>query len=226
MSLPSLFAFLLGIAFQVQAPLVPAQSVKPSEAKQVVKETAPKGDHEGKALVLPALPHGVYILRIPENGTATVEQVAEVQVVGPTPPTPPPPTPTDLTERAVAIGREAIKVGDPATAKNLAEVFRQVAKLGRDGTVKDPATLQAMTKYATDTLLGPVKAPSWQKTRDVLAIQWSQIPAGSSINEYCKLLEEASTGLDAVDPKKSISPETLKWILEVLLPLLLKIFGL
>lgn len=175
------------------------------------------------AVDVTTLADGDYVLT-KKAGVVTVRPLTLVTPGVPTP-TPTPPAPTVLTDRAKAIQAEAIKVGDPATAKELAEVYRQVAKLAKDGgPVKDAATLQGMVKFATDTLLGPVKAPAWQKTRDVLSIQWARIPPGSPVGDFSTLLEEAASGLDAVDLKKSISPEMLKWIMEVLLPLLLKIF--
>lgn len=179
------------------------------------------------AVDVTTLGDGDYVLT-KRAGVVTVRPLT-LLVPNPTPgptPTPTPIPPSDLTARAKAIHAEAVKVGDPTTAKTLAEVYRTVAKLGEDGTIKDQATLQSAAKFATDTTLGPVKAPAWQKTRDVLAIQWSQVPAGSPVAAYSTLLKEAGSGLDAVDVLKSISPETLKWILEFLLPLILKLFGL
>lgn len=182
-------------------------------------------------LTLRGLERGkAYTVEVAADGSVTVTPTV-VKPVGPSPnptpgPTPIPPVPSPLTPRAQAIQAEAVKVGDPTTAKDLAEVYRTVAKLGEDGTVKDAATLQKAATFAADTYLGPIKAPAWQKTRDVLAIQWSQVPVGSPVAAYSTLLREVGSGLDAVDLKKSISPETLKWILEFLLPLLLKLFGL
>lgn len=181
------------------------------------------------AVDVSALGEGESLVVTKKGGVVTVRPLT-LLVPGPSPsPTPTPvpvPVPSPLTPRAQAIQAEAVKVGDSTAAKDLAEVYRTVAKLGEDGTVKDAATLQKAATFAADTYLGPIKAPAWQKTRDVLAIQWSQVPAGSPVAAYSTLLREVGSGLDAVDTKKSISPETLKWILEFLLPLLLKLFGL
>lgn len=215
----TLLFWALGWAIAVAAPISPSQA--PAAAVETKKaggeDVTLRGVDKTKA----------YTLEFAADGSPVLT-LTKVSTLGPAPPAPPlppaPPVPTDLTIRAKAILAEASKVGDPANAKNLAEVYRQVARLGRDGTVNDAATLQAMTKYATDTLLGPVKAPAWQKTRDVLAVQWSQVPAGSRVTDYCTLLEEAASGLDAVDTNKGISPEMKKWIMEVLIPLLFKLF--
>lgn len=166
-----------------------------------------------------------YTLEVAADGSVKVTP-ARIVTVGtppnplPTPDPAPPPT-SVLTTRGKAIQAEAIKVGDPETAKGLAELYRQLATLGRNnGPLKDPANLKTAVTFGTDTLLGPLKAPAWQKTRDVLAIQWSQVQGG----DYCTLLDEAASGLDAVDRNQAISPEMWKFIIEVLLPLILKLF--
>jgi len=246
--------FLLGLflsvypLLQVQAPVKVTPKV--DEPKKVVVQpvaepAAPviRKDHEGSVLVLPPLPHGTYVLTIPETGDATIGPAKTVTLVGPSPtPNPNPnPTPVTLTERAKAIKAAADKAtGDPKrdeTCKGLAELYRTIAKT--DPAKTDIEHAANAVSQTTDFLLahqGASSKTAWQPMRDVLSAQLNAAAQeGKSVAEFLKIIDEAASGLEASSPKaakfatgseelKAISPDFwafLLKLLEMLLPLLI-----
>lgn len=146
---------------------------------------------------------------------------------GPTPtPLPnPTPVPSVLTDRAKAIKTAAEKVAGDAdrdgTAKGLALLYREIAKLARTpGAVKDEPALANGLKVATNSWLASrgIDAPTqWQPMRDVFGTQWTAVKfKAGSLADYATLLDEAADGLDASAPLKRISPEMLQFIMMII----------
>lgn len=232
---------LAGVALAEAPADADAENVKPVPA-------VPKGDHEGTALLLPNLPHGTYILRIPETGPATVEAAGTVTLVGPSPPPPGPgPTPA-LSDRAKAIKAAADKATGDAkraeTAQGLAALYREIAS-----NAKAPATAETVsstTLTMTDFLtLHQASTAAWAPMREVLrgqlvdAIQKGNNGGPVTVEQLGTLLNEAADGLEASAPKQAgatvyktpagnsvsgISPEFWAFLIELLkmlLPLLI-----
>lgn len=218
---------------QVQAPLVPSQDPIPvPSVKSLV------GDHEGKSLVLPNLPHGTYILRIPETGPATVELAEDVVPVGPGPgPTPIPPIPpAPLSDFGKAIKAAADKAtGDTDrvnTAQGLAMLYRSISaeahKAGSPATVE---TVSNTTLLVTDMALtkqGATAVAAWADMRATLrAGIVDAIQKGKSVGDVGDLLDQAAAGLEASAPKTAVqAPSPAFWdfllkLIAMLLPLLI-----
>jgi hypothetical protein len=177
------------------------------------------------AVLLPDAPKS-YLVTIDAQGVAVVFPLKSMIRPGPAP-TPIPPSPPDvLTERAKAIKAAAEKAtSDPDranTAKGLAALYREIAKLVRQpGQVKDEQSLASAVSVATNTFLSsrdPKAAPAWQPTRDLFGTQWTVLKARQSLLvEYAILLDEVANGLDASAPNmRGISPEMLQFIMQII----------
>lgn len=220
---------------QVQAPaVVPKKSdvdlTDPIPAKPIRKS------HE-KSLILPAgIDHdkGVYVLRF-VGGKATLEPAEDVELVGPSPaPNPTPiPTPSTLTERAKAIKAAADKAtADPKrdeTAGGLALVYRSAAEAAEKNPATKPETLAYGVATTSDMVIGrpgqsAAAKAAWQGTRDVLGKQLEKAQEdGAGLAEYVKIYKEAAAGLDASVVNRSVDKDFWKWLIETILPILLKL---
>lgn len=214
-----------------------AEEVKPVPP---VPAVTPKGDHESKALVLPTLAHGTYILRIPESGPPTVELASEVQIVGPGPtPVPPaPPGPSPLTDFGKAIKAAADKAtGDTDranTAQGLAMLYRAIsAEAHKEGTAATVETVSNTTLQVTDMAVskqGAAAVKAWADMRAALrAALVDAIQTGKTVSQMGDLLDQAAAGLEASAPKATAqAPSPAFWdflfkLIEKLLPLLLNL---
>ena len=187
---------------------------------------------EEVAVILDSGKPGTFLLTVGADGSVTVSPLRVIRP-GPGPNPPPPPNPDTLTERGKLVKAAAEKVTGDAdrstTAMGLAALYREVAKLVRTpGAVKDQASLTNGLKVGTDTLLSSRGVlTQWQPVRDVFATEWTKLQARSApLGDYATLLDEAATGLDASVPpaqRHALPPEFWKFLLEVLLPILLKL---
>lgn len=184
---------------------------------------------------------GNYVLSVDAAGAVTLSPLDKViRLVNPTPTPPNPPTPpAPLTDRAVQIRDAALKATGDAdratTAHGLAELYRQVAALVRQGKATDLPSLTTAIHTVTDTYMtsrGPAAVTAWQPMRDVFSNQWTLLTAKSNppptLPDFASLIEEAAAGLDASAPAASgvgitIPPQLMDFIIKVLLPLLIQL---
>lgn len=191
------------------------------------------------AVLLPDTPKS-YIVTVDAQGVASIVPLKSITRPGPapvpptpTPPVPPPVTPPVLTERGKAFQSLALKAtADPfraETARGLAEIYRQIAKLIDNGTIKSTADLSKAQTSATDTFMvtRDIAAPqAWLPVRQQLSFEETKLlaPVPAPLSAFATLLREAADGLDASAMGIAINPDTLKFILEVILPLILSLF--
>jgi hypothetical protein len=178
------------------------------------------------AIVVPSLSTGSYLLTVDATGGVTLSPLDKVVRVNPMPPGPIPPTPGPLTDNAVKIRDAAAKVtadSDRATtAKGLAELYRQLAKLVRNNQVPDQQSLVMAVRMATDNFLssrGAGAAAQWVPVRDVFSTEWTVLSAKTppaTLLDFAGLLEEAASGLDASAPNKAIDPALLQLIMQII----------
>jgi uncharacterized membrane protein YeaQ/YmgE (transglycosylase-associated protein family) len=182
-------------------------------------------------LIFDAARPQTYIVSADGTGNVTIRVGTDPAPQPPRPPTPPlppvPPAPVPpvplLTARALAVKGAADKVtGDPGrseTAQGIAALYRELARQSRGGQIKDFDSLLSGTKMATDMYLdtrGTDVWKGWTPVREVIGTYWTELWRNNSqLADYSKLLDEAADGLDASAPAKSITPEMLKLILQI-----------
>lgn len=151
------------------------------------------------------LPAGLYAVQ-----DGSIIKVNELTLDPSPTPVVPVPVPSSLTERGKAIMAAATKVTkDPnrtTTAKQLAQLYVELAKKVTAGDLKTQEMIAFGVKYGTDTLLlgqGKAVKEAWQPVRDVLSEQWAAVvQEGGDDADYAKLLNECAAGLNASAPQK------------------------
>lgn len=183
-----------------------------------------------KAVEVTSLPDGDYVLTM----TGGVPSIRPLVLLQPSPlPGPSPVVPTVLTARGILFRDSAAKEADPKrseTAKGMALLYRETAKMTRangasPASITDAVTLAAVLKFGQDTLLsGRPVASDWHDTRAILTAQWAKAAQeGAKVADYGKLLDEAADGYDASATDKSISPEMIALIMQII-QIIMKIF--
>lgn len=181
------------------------------------------------AVDVSAYADGDYILTL-KGGTATLRPFKLLTPGNPPTPTPnPTPTPTPNTRSDLFKTTVTVVMGDndrQGTAKMLATLYREEAKIARTGQIPDAPTLKAIMSQTTDLVLNPRPgaAQAWKPVRELLGTQWTILDAKSSpVSAYADLLDDAATGVDASAPAKQISPEMVALILQII-QLIMKLF--
>lgn len=163
-------------------------------------------------LVLSQTPaDGVYVLTV-QNGKATLQKAAMLDVG---PPTPVPPTPVDPvvppTDRAQQI-REAAQgaVADPqraTTAANLSAVMDLIAGQVTAGSLKDYSTISAAVDWMWDQVTKGREA-AWRPTKTVIGNHLAAMAQeGASPEEYAGYFAEAGEALGMVQAGEQVEPD-------------------
>jgi DNA-binding transcriptional ArsR family regulator len=162
---------------------------------------------------------GYYLLTQDNAGVPSLTKITQVIVLGDSPN--PFPVPGDLTERGKAIKAASEKVvGDPKraeTAHLLAELYRQIVPLiGQQAKGYDQIMLSIST--ATNIALkDDATRAAWKPVRELVTEETKNLSrAGAPDGDYAKYFLECADGYDASSPLKQISPDVLKFILQII----------
>lgn len=164
---------------------------------------------------------GYYLLTPESNTLLKVQHVDQRTGTTPQPPGPGPnPAPVDVTAKVKAI---AAATGDPKGAQYLAIIYREVAKIP-NGTRSQ--YLNAV-REASDTLLDSIEAKAkWAPARQQIGDIITAEEAKGAVN-WPSLLNSIAAGLEqASSQQAAIPPELLALIIQLIMQILTRIFGL
>ena len=108
----------------------------------------------------------------------------------------------------------------------MAELYRQIAALVTNGTLKGDNVMTAL-KMGTDAVLtDAARKTAWKPVRDVVTAEANKLAQmGAAESAYATLFLECADGYDASSPSRELSPELKALILQIIqliLSLLLK----